>query len=116
MKMSFIIGWACLFVGCIFFNTVVEQSTGVSTTQWGWINSLMSPTVVESPATNFLGTITGYITLVGSYMKTLISMIFLWFPSMWTGVWYWVYIFFFLPVSVGFVVSIVIILRGGSSS
>lgn len=118
MKTSFIIAWACLFISCIMFNSIVELNTGMDNTQMNWLNNIIHPTGVESAINDWgvIGEIAGFVTMVWSYFVTLISMIMLYFPSMWNGVWLWVYFVVFLPVSIGFIVSIVIILKGGNNT
>jgi hypothetical protein len=115
MKTSFIIGWACLFIACIFGSSIIEQNAGITTTQMAWLNSVMSPNVTNMTAIQsipIIGQAYTLVTMVGQYIVSFILMIFLWFPSIWAGTWIWFYYVFCLPVSIGFVVSLVFILRG----
>ena len=115
MKMSFIIGWAALFISLIFFDTIVQQSTGIGSDTYGWVKSLGEPDITNMTSPG-VGQLISLITYVGQYIVTFISMIFLWFPSIWTGNWIWFYWFFCVPVTIGFIVSIVFVLRGVGST
>lgn len=115
MKTSFIIGWVCLFVACIMGDSIIQQSAGITSTQGGWLFALTHPSgtdVTVLSSIPIIGQAASLITMVWSYILNLIELIFLWFPSIWNGTWLWVYYFVCLPVAIGFVVSIVFILRG----
>lgn len=115
MKMSFIIGWAALFVSLLFFDTIVQQSSGIGSEQFAYAGTLLKPDITNMTAPG-VGQLISLVTQVGQYLVTFILMLGLWFPSIWVGNWLWFYWFFCFPVTMGFIVSIVFMLRGVGSS
>jgi hypothetical protein len=79
------------------------------------LQRLMQPTGTDVTVISSLPVIGGAASLISyvwNFFKIFIQMIFLYFPSIWNGQWIWVWYFLCVPVTVGFVASIVIILRG----
>jgi hypothetical protein len=114
MKTSWIIGvvtiWLILFVLCM----IVEDTTAMGSSDMSMLQSLVQP-----KGTDFSNIVSGAISLVTDvwqYFTLLIQLIFLWFPSMWDGVYIWFWLFICLPIGIGMVASIVTVIRGSSSS
>jgi len=114
MKTSFIIGWVCLFISLVLFDSIISQGSGFSGSQIDMLKQLMQPTGTDITALNSVPIIGGgvsMITGVWAFFKILIEMIFLFFPNIWAGNWIWLWAFLCVPVSIGFIVSFIIILR-----
>jgi hypothetical protein len=99
---------------------IIEESNIVTDVEIGTMQAWMQPegsdltTMVSGIP--FVGGAVSIITAVWSYIKPLVQAIFLYFPDLWNGTWLWFYYIFILPISIGFVVSIVFILRGVANS
>jgi hypothetical protein len=52
------------------------------------------------------------ITDVWQYFKLFIKLAFLWYPTLWQGDAYYIWMAVFLAVGIGFVASLITILRG----
>ena len=114
MKTSWIIGIFMFYLILAALAVMIEQTTTMNSTVLGSIASLLRPTV-----TNVAGETIGFISFVtniGSYIMAFIRALFLFFPSVWTGYLYWFWLFVCVPISVGMILSIVIILRGSSAN
>jgi hypothetical protein len=107
MKTSWIVFTVMMWITITYFASVVEQVNLLSVSALGNAQTLIQPT-----GTDFGLGLTSLITNVWTYMKVFISFIFLWYPSIWTGNWVWVYYFVFLDIAVAIVFSLVTILRG----
>ena len=85
--------------------------TGTGTT----VQNLMQPIGTDYTNPNAIPLIGGAISLitnVWTYILPFIQMVFLWQPTLWTGSWILVYYVFCIPLSIGFIASIVFIFRG----
>jgi hypothetical protein len=94
----------------------MSGASSIGAQQMEWLDALTSNVQITNVTALYsvpvIGQAVSLITKVGEYISTLILMIFLWFPDIWAGNWLWLYFFLCLPVTVGFVVSFVFILRG----
>lgn len=115
MKQSWIIGVFMLYLILAACAIMIEQTNTMSTDVAGAIRSLLKPTVT-SVATGGVTGFLSFMTNAGSIIIAFIGAIFLWFPSVWTGYLFWFWFFICLPVSVGFIVGCLIILRGSSAT
>lgn len=118
MKTSWIIGIVSLWVVCYILCSVIENTNLFTSEQTGMIQSMLQPegteiTSIENASS--IGQAYSLITNVWSYLISVIKVIFLWFPDLWSGNWIWFYYCFIAPLSIGLIVSIVFILRGVQS-
>jgi len=115
MKTSLIIGVISLWVILTLLSNVAEQTALMGTGETATLQSFMQP-----KGTDFSNVITGTVSIVTNiwqYMKLIIQVMFLWYPTVWSGSWsMMIYLCLFLPVGIGLVFSIVTILRGVGSS
>ena len=114
MKTSWIIGVMMLYLLIFGIEMMVTEGDAFNVTQQDQLTALMSPAM-----TNQSGVVSGavaFVANIGTYFATFVSALFLWSPSVWTGYLIWFWLFFCLPISVGMIVGVVTILRGGASS
>ena len=114
MKTSWAIGIFMFYLLIAACAVMIEQTNTMNSDVISAIGTLLRPTV-----TNVAGSTTGFVSFVtniGSYIMAFIGALFLWFPSVWTGYLYYFWLFICVPVSVGMIISIVIILRGSSTT
>jgi sterol desaturase/sphingolipid hydroxylase (fatty acid hydroxylase superfamily) len=128
MKQSWLIGIIALWVILTLLSNVAEQSTlmgqvdpttitaenPTGDTQMDTLTQLKSPTFLSSNdwIKNPLGTIKDVI----GYILLLFRIILLFYPVIWQGAAIWIYLVFFLPVGIGFIWSIILVIRGTGSS
>jgi hypothetical protein len=116
LKTSWIIGIMSLYMVCLVVCSIIEQTNLVTSASVASLQGMMQPE--GSDVSNLLQNVpvlsgaVSLITMVWSYLKPVIEAIFLYFPDLWNGPWLWFYFIFILPISIGFVVSVVFILRG----
>jgi sterol desaturase/sphingolipid hydroxylase (fatty acid hydroxylase superfamily) len=55
-------------------------------------------------------------TNVWTIIKGLVMIFFLYFPTLWTGIWIWFWVLVCLPIGIGMCVAFLTILRGSGSS
>ena len=120
MKTSFIIGWACLFIVGNIAEMFITMQTGFGSDTMSLIRSVTRDVnivnITSLYAIPVIGQVASFFVMVGEYLALIISMLFLWFPNIWAGNWVWVYLFLCVPVTIGFIFSIIVIVRGGSNS
>lgn len=120
MKTSFIIGWACLFIAGTIGELFITGGTGFGSDTMSLIRSVTRDVnivnITSLYAIPVIGQVASFFVMVGEYLALIISMLFLWFPNIWAGNWIWVYYFLCVPVTIGFIFSIIVIVRGGSNS
>jgi hypothetical protein len=107
MKTSWIIFIAMIYAAIFYFSGVAEYTNNLDSSVMLRMQNLGQPT-----GTNFGVGLTSQIVLVWDYMVNFIKMVFLWNPTLWSGSWYYFYVFVCLPVCIGVVFSIVTIMRG----
>ena len=104
---------------CYLLCSIIEQSNLVTSVQIADLQGFMQPEGSDVTSLNdvsVIGQAWSLITGVWGYIKPLIEAVFLYFPDLWNGTWLWFYFIFILPIGIGFVVSVVFILRGVGSS
>jgi len=109
------IGIVMLYFVLLICSSVAAQSSMITSTEVGQVQGLMQPTGTDSTSLtsgSVIGQAVSLITNVWSYLLGFLQIVFLWFPNLWTGTWLWFYFIVCVPISVGFVMSIVFVLRG----
>lgn len=107
MKQSWIVGIFMLYAVCLGLSAVMTGSTiGYS---WDSVGNLLFPEV-----TNW--TLATVFSNIGAIISGMVNAILLNFPNIWTGVYLWFYYIVVLPIAVSFMVCLVVIIRGGSST
>ena len=114
MKTSYFIGLAILFVVLTLISGICELDYAKSTGSITLLESLMKPDIPSY--FNPIGAVVAYVTVAWGYVQTLWSM--LWFDySFFTGGWIWIRYIFFIPVSLGLVLTLVLsVFRGVGSN
>lgn len=100
---------AMMWMGITFFAGIAEQRNMLDATSIANIQNLVQPT-----GTNFFETASAFVVNVWTYMVGFIKMVFLWYPTVWTGYWLWFYYIVCFPIAIGVVFGIVTIMRGFS--
>jgi hypothetical protein len=115
MKTSLIIGIISLWVILTLLSNVAEETALMGSGEATTLQSFMQP-----HGTDFSNVITGTVSIVTNiwqYMKLVIQVMFLWYPTVWEGSWsMMIYFIPFLPFGIGLVFSIVTVLRGVGST
>jgi hypothetical protein len=111
MKTSWIIFIAFAYIAIFYFGGVAQYANLMDAKYIAGLQSLGQPT-----GTNWLLQGISQISEIWTYFTTFIKMVFLWNGTLWTGYWYYFYLFVCLPICIGIVMSIVFILRGVHSS
>ena len=113
MKTSYFIYAITLWLVCLLFCSVAEQQNLIGSTQMGQLQTLIQPIIAEN--SSLISAVFAYVTNAGEYVKTIINILFLYFPTLWTGTWLWFWVILLLPVSCSMVITLVLALRGTSS-
>ncbi len=114
MSSKWIIGLMMLWVILTILANTAEQQALMGTGQTSTLMAFMRPEGMnlDNPVT----AIVSIITNVWTYFKLIINVLFFNYPVLWQGSGIYIYFALFLPVSIGFVVSVIALLRGASSS
>ena len=111
MRQAWAVGYVMLYVILFIVDSVVTGGNSLGTTQMSPLNQMLHPTFINQ--TNVFTSLTSLISNIGTYFILFIEVIFLWYPSLWVaGLGLWTYTIAILPISIGGVISIVIMLRG----
>lgn len=93
-------------------NKVINSETGDGMTQQEILDELAEPAISDG----FWESIVGSVTKVGSVFFMLGKIVFFYHDSVWQGFGVYLYYLFILPLTISFWVTVVVMLRGGSSS
>jgi hypothetical protein len=107
-----------IYIAILFCTTVANQSSQFTTTEMARIQSMMQPTgtdITSFGTTSTIGAGYSMITNVWSYIVVFAETIFLWSPTLWSGNWYWFYLFVCVPLCIAMTIGIVQTLRGVNS-
>jgi len=118
MKQSWVIAVVTLYVVFHLLGSVAEGSLSITSSQVSQAQGLMQPIMTDvSPLNSIpvIGLAVSLITNIGSYFISFMMMVFLWYPTLWSGTWMWFYWLFVMPVSIGMIMAIVTMLRGSQS-
>lgn len=111
MKTSWFIGLFMLFGVLTLINGIIEMST-LSEGEVGVLQALMSPPTVNF--SNPIGAITGIMSIAWDYLSNLWDIF--WFNyAQFQGQYLLIKYIFFIPISLGMIVSLVMMLRGVGS-
>ena len=111
MKTSWIIFIAFAYIAIFYFAGVAEYANQMNATTVASLQSLGTP-----EGTNWVLQQVAQISRVWTYLTIWFQMIFLWNPTVWSGSWYYFYLFVCLPICIGMGMSIVFMLRGVHNS
>ena len=111
MKTSWLIFMIFTYIAIFYFAGVAEYANLMNALTMHNLQALAQPT-----GTNWFLQGVSQINALWDFFVNLIKMLFLWNGTLWTGYWYYFYLFFCLPLCVGIVISLVFILRGVHSS
>lgn len=126
MRQSFIICMVILGVAIQMIGATLEQQPLLAQvdskvtdtenpdgmTQQEVLDSLAEPSISDG----FWESIVGGVTKIGTVMFMLGKIVFFYHASVWQGFGTYLYYLFILPLTVSFWVTVVVMLRGGSSS
>lgn len=93
-------------------DNTVQDSSGQGMTQQQTLDSLAKPTISDG----FWNSIVSSVTKVGTVFFMLGKIVFFYHDSIWQGFGKYLYYLFILPLTISFWVTVVVMLRGGSSS
>jgi hypothetical protein len=111
VKTSWIIFIIFAYIAIFYFAGVAEYASLMDSKYIAGLQALGQP-----HGSNWLLQAVAQIDEIWTYIKSFIQMVFLWNGTLWSGSWYYFYLFVCLPVCIGVVMSIVFILRGVHSS
>ena len=111
MKTSWIIFIVTAYVAIFYFAGVAEYANQMNAALATRFYNLGTP-----EGTNWVLQGVSQIVKVWDYIKVVIQMVFLWNGTLWTGYWLYFYYFVCVPICLGFVASVLFILRGVHSS
>jgi len=106
--------WAFL----LLMGSVVEGSNLFTADRIAEVQSLLQPEIAEVSnlaSVPVIGDAYVIVTKVLSYIVVIGQVLFLWFPSLWSGSWYMFYLFVIFPLSAAMWIGLVFVLRGVSS-
>ncbi len=112
--MAYLLIFACeMFAtgGTVFGGATSSGMTNAVTAN---STALLNPTFQES--SNLFTAAWAVVTGVANYLVILVSILFLWAPTVFSGYLIWFYWFICFPVSCGFNASLVFIVRGVHSA
>ena len=113
MKTSYFIGLSILFVVLTLISGICELDYAKSIGSITHLEALMKPDIPSY--NNPIGAVAAYITVAWSYVQTLWSM--LWFDyAFFDGGWIWIRYIFFIPISIGLVLTLVLSIFKGVGS
>ncbi len=104
MAYLFILAWEMLMTGGNTLGTSVNET----------MTAVVSPTI-----TNFAGSTSNFasmITNAGSIFLKIMSIVFLYAPTVWSGDSIWVWYFVCLPVAITMIATLVFVARGVHST
>lgn len=113
MKQSWIIAIVSLWIILTLLSNVAESTALMGTGEATTLQTLMTP--FASDHTGIVDIGVSFITNVWNYFKLFIQVALLYYPTLWAGSAIFIYFILFMPVGIGFVVSIITILRGSSA-
>lgn len=114
MKSSYFIGLAIMFVVFTLISGICEADFAKGTESVTLLQQLVQPPMVDS--STFIGAIASYVNIGWDYVSILWKMF--WFDySFFTGGAEWFRYVFFIPISIGLVLTLVLsVLRGVGSN
>ena len=111
MRTGWIVGIVMIYIAMAYFGITAEMGSSLGASPLATIDTLMKPEF-----TNFEVGLSTLITNVGTYILAFLQIVFLWFPTLWSGTWIWFYFFVILPMVVGMTLGLVMVMRGVGST
>ena len=116
MKQSWVVGIIMLYVILQAINMTLQASTSVDGSMWGVFNNMwhleLSQNVVASAVSSFFAPAGFAIAAIIALAKVILML----YPAIFSGnyVWFWWTICF--PVAISFIITIIMSIRGVSST
>jgi len=114
MKTSWSVGLFQLYIVILFAEMMVTGSLTLGNLVHVNLSTVASP-AMTTYSSAFLGAL-AVVTNVANVVLTVISVAFLWAPSIWTDWMLWIYYIICLPIALGTIISLVMAARGVSSA
>ena len=116
MKQSWVVGIVMLYVMLQAINMIVQASTTVDGTMWSVFDSMWrmeySQNIVASAVSSFFAPAGMAIAVLTALGKAVLML----YPAIFTGTYIWVWWILCFGVAVSFIVTIVLTVRGVSST
>jgi hypothetical protein len=115
MRPGWLVGLITLFLVMQLFCCVCEMSTPLGGGEMTQLQKLMTPewNTYNIPV---LGVAIAAINVAWDYVSVIFQMLFFWYPSIFTGGWILLWAVLFLPISIGFIASMILAVVRGTPS
>lgn len=118
MKQSWVVGIVMLYVILQGLTMIVQASTTGDSGVWNILDGVFKYNLsqVQGSSTSLISSIWVPAQVGISVLMTFLSVIMLYYPALFHGNYIWFWFVICLPISVGFVISIVTTIRGVAST
>lgn len=112
MKQSWVVGIIMIYVILQGLTMVVQTSTTGESSVWSILHNMYAVNLTQNVVISAVSSIFAAAGVVLAIFATLLQMIFLYYPALFSGVYLWFWFVVCFPIACGFVVSIVSVIRG----
>jgi len=118
VKQSWVVGIVMLYVILQGLTMVVQASTTGDSSVWGILDGVFKYNLsqVQGSGTSLVSSLWVPAQVGVAVLMSFGSIILLYYPALFHGTYIWFWFIFCLPIAVGFVISIVTLVRGVASS
>jgi hypothetical protein len=95
---------------------IVQASTTGDSTVWGVLDSVYKYNIEQLQGSNLVSSFWVPAQVAVAVLMSMVDIVLLYYPALFSGSYLWIWFCICLPVAVGFVVSIVTLIRGVAST
>ena len=116
MKQSWVVGIVTLYVIAQGLTMFVQTSSSGDSSIWGVMDGVFRYNMTQIQGTQGVSSIWVPAQIGISVFMSFFQIILMYYPALFSGVYVWFWYVVLFPISVGFVISIVSMIRGVSSA